>query len=449
VPGHSPSPAGRQRPDTSTLPSRDRDVSEVVPRVPTEQPARGRLESSVLATIASAAPLGPPPRDREDRFVWGDSPSSGPDARKFPGARDSTDAIGRLRADPFTSVDPEALVTLPPAPDECDLRTVNLSEKADLPSPATDLQALPYQLEWVVGGDLAGYVSEFGDRLWPIPESYTALERDYPGHRPYPVYVGQAHGPLYQYAYGLAAAEVERALRALTGGGRYSADEYALVACGQAPAVLVGPEGAVLLRVEPVPRPKQTPTALEQRCKSLTAIETEAGALRVEEQSPAVVAGLARVCAAFEAGDLPDGVRPVGSLSPPRAGAARHTFETTDGSSVVMDPDDLRRLAGLGTGPSDVAIYDGGTVQPAEYASREEPVDLSWTPEDGEPTTFAAGGRRRTSTTAALGWQFEWEQRRGRKYEAQVVRYDLSVQTDQFGPDQLAVTQRTSRLGVY
>jgi hypothetical protein len=426
-----------------------RDVSETIPRVPTDAPQRGRLEPSVLAAIAAAAPVKEPPRDRGDGFEWGSAPSSGPSPSMFPAERDQTDAAARLRADPFTSVKPDSLLTFAPPADEYGLQTVGFAQSVELPSIRRDLTARPHQFEWVVGGDLAGYVADYGDRLWPIPETYRSLRRDYPGHRAYPVYVAQAHGPLYEYGYGIGGAEVSRALRVLTGGGHYAAEDYALIACGQAPAVLVGPEGALLFRVEPVPRPKSTPTATAQRSRSLTPIDTPAGRLQVEEQAPTVVAGLARVCEVFGESDLSDQYRPIAALSPAGIGANRHTFETATGGRVAIDPDDLRDVAGLATTPSEVPVYEGGTVPTAEYAERDEPVDLAWTPEARDPAEFGECGSRYGGPSAALGWRFEWESRRRRKYEAQVVRYDLRPKSDAFATDRLSVVRRTARLGVY
>lgn len=110
------------------------------------------------------------------------------------------------------------------------------------------IEISPYDFRWVVGGDLEHYCTEYGTDPLRIPSAYSQFEAFDP-------YLAQEGTVEDGYGLGIDADRLEAALRLLTGGGRFDENRYNLLACGDLPAVLAGPEGTLLISLGPVKTP--------------------------------------------------------------------------------------------------------------------------------------------------------------------------------------------------
>ena len=244
-------------------------------------------------------------------------------------------------------------------------------------------RARPQQTRWVIEGDVGAYVSEHGDGdLLEIPETYGEFSE-------IDTQVAFVDGRSEDYGFGIDGQAVEKALRVLTGGGRYKASQYTLIPCGRQPWVLTGPEGTLLCSCMPVDRPDDGgPT---------TQVATSAGTIEIEEDDPKVLAGAARFVELLA--DVDGAVADHCTYDSLR-GRTRHTFVDEDGEERTIDAPDLAQLASLATDPSVIQGTVGRGIQPPTSG---EPIVTEW---DGPDHSVGD----RVDGEIIAGYEFAWEQ---------------------------------------
>ena len=245
-------------------------------------------------------------------------------------------------------------------------------------------RARPQQTRWVIEGDVGAYVATYGGGdLLAIPETYG-------GFSDIETRVAFVDGLTDDsYGYGIDGQAVEKALRVLTGGGRYTASKYTLIPCGRQPWVLTGPEGTLLCSCMPIDRPDAGgPT---------TQVDTSAGTLDIEEDHPGVLAGAARFVDLLQ--DV-EGAAIDRCTYDSLRGQTRHSLVEEDDTEWTMAADDLAQLAGLAADPAVIQETVGRGIQPPTGG---DPVVADW---DGPD--HAVGDR--VDGEIIAGYEFAWEQ---------------------------------------
>lgn len=274
---------------------------------------------------------------------------------------------------------------------------------------------------WVVDGDVNAYLAAHRDGVWPIPDTYSTFSEWTP-------YLGEMDGTLHRYGYGIGRKTVERALRILTGGGHYRADDYTIHACGTNPWVLEGPEGTLLCNCDVIGRPNDPAQIPETR------VETPAGAITVEEENPMVLAGIERFAQLLA--DHFDRTLVEHTSAP--WGNSLHGFRDDAGEGLQIDAKDLATLGGLSQRAEDVSVYGGAEVPlPAPFEDRT--THLEWTGPEYEVGESPING-------PVVGYQLEWESKRGLAYWTNVSTYTLSGRRDDFLADRFKLHASRDRL---
>jgi len=276
-----------------------------------------------------------------------------------------------------------------------------------------ELSCSPVDGYWVVddADAVREYVDAFGDAVWPIPETYTAFDE-------FERYLGEMDGASRRYGYGIDATQLEKALRLLTGGGHYDHEVYTLVACGQKPFVLAGPEGVLLSRPGHIARPQD-----ESQCpqRTITGSLTRSGdeyALDVEEANRAILDGIQRL---VELADDAYEQRITSHEGAPHSVSSFHFFETQDGTSVKVSAETLETLGRLKTHHRDVSVYGGATVDVPRTSTS---VDVAWDdPERLVGDTYHGA--------PVVGYDVEWETLGRRRFSVLVVRTHRLVEREQ------------------
>jgi len=254
-------------------------------------------------------------------------------------------------------------------------------------------RATKQQTRWVVDGDVGDYVEQYatGDLL-QIPNTYGEFDS-------IDTRVTFVDGLADSYGYGIDAQALEKALRVLTGGGRYTASRYTAIPCGKQPWILTGPEGTLLCSCMPVERP-ENPYTRELRTPETT--------LQIEEQNQTVRTGAAEF-----AHLLSDalGVDIEGVEYATVRGQTQHSFIGEE-DKFSIKASDLAQLHGLTSDPSIIQAGIGHGVQPP---SGGDPISVEW---DGpeHPVGYLDEG------DVIAGYEFTWEQPEESLEDVAVVR---------------------------
>jgi len=142
----------------------------------------------------------------------------------------------------------------------------------------------PHEVRWVVSGDLGAYVENYGERAFDIPSSYSNFD----GWKTYLSSVDNVDTVGGQFGFGITADALERALRTLSGGGRYKASRYTVIACPTHPWILTGPEGTVLCAHAPI---DNTPDGFDET----VTLSIGEQSVEIMEGNDAVLEGIQRV----------------------------------------------------------------------------------------------------------------------------------------------------------
>jgi hypothetical protein len=146
----------------------------------------------------------------------------------------------------------------------------------------------PQQLRWVVDGDVGEYVEQYGTgEAHQLPSSYG-------GFNEWETVVAHVDGLCDEYGWGIDGQAVEKALRLLSGGGRYQASDYTVIICGRQPWLLTGSEGTLLCSCVPVNKPDES----QQRESDIT---SGTHSFAIEEENPQVRAGVEHAVDLIEA----------------------------------------------------------------------------------------------------------------------------------------------------
>jgi len=246
---------------------------------------------------------------------------------------------------------------------------------------------------WVSDGDVESYINEHGEAVWELPSAYADFREEF--NR----WLHRASGTLTRYGYGIGPKAVEIALRALAGKGRYSVENYDLIVCDDAPTVLLGPAGTVLIREHPIHKPD-----LEGQ-HAAQPVETPAGEMVVEEGKPAILTGIERFASIL---DQDFDITITDHVSPPRSGTSQHRFavesSTVDGEtieSIAINADALATIGQCQRDPTDVPVYGGGIVD-APVGDREYRSSWDGPDEDEEIGVVDKYGR------IVVGYEFGW-----------------------------------------
>ncbi|MFC6954915.1 hypothetical protein [Halorubellus litoreus] len=292
-----------------------------------------------------------------------------------------------------------------------------------------ELSCSPGDGYWVVDDakTVTNYVDEYGDAVWPIPETYTAFDG-------FERYLGEMDGAGRRYGYGIDATQLEKALRLLTGGGHYDHDAYTLVACGRKPFVLSGPEGVLLSRPGHIARPQDDSQCPERTVTGTRPRSDTEYELAVEEANPVVLDGIERFVETL------DYVynSPISShTAAPHSTSSFHFFETEAETTVKVSAETLLTVGQLKTHHTDVSVYGGATVD-APHSSTS--VDVEWTGPDQYVGDIHRGA-------PVVGYDVDWETRGGRRRSVLVVRTHRLVERDQLDTSLYVLRSQDQELG--
>jgi len=238
------------------------------------------------------------------------------------------------------------------------------------------------QTRWVVDGDVGEYVEQYAtDDSLQIPATYGEFSS-------VDTRVTFIDGLADSYGYGIDAQALEKALRVLTGGGRYTASKYSAIPCGKQPWILTGPEGTLLCSCMPVERP-ENPYTRELRTPETT--------LQIEEQNQAVLTGAAEF-AHLLSDSLGVSIETIDYHSTARD-EARHSFVAEEDKFTIR-ASDLAQLHGLTSDPS---VIQGTVSRGVQPTNGGDTVSVEW---DGpeHPVGYLDEG------DVVAGYEFAWEQ---------------------------------------
>jgi hypothetical protein len=298
-----------------------------------------------------------------------------------------------------------------------------------------------YETAWVVDDvrAVADYVAQHGDQFWPVPESYASLDPKRQRRNDtdsYPRYCSRAIGTLYQYGYGIDAARIETAHRVLTGGGRFDPDDYVVIACGNEPFLVGGPEGIILMRPGMISRP-ETPDQ-----QASTHINANGKRFAVEEDNQDVLTGLEQLVTAVDK-HFPISVERYVRVQGGQY--SRHAFELGSGIQYSAEATMLATLGKTLTSPSDVPVFEGGTV-PGPSTWSDTSHEMCWSGPNNDDRNQGPVGDRTSTGGAIVGYQFEWERLRGRTYQGTVKTYSLKLAQSDASVNEFRLHDRTTRL---
>jgi hypothetical protein len=213
------------------------------------------------------------------------------------------------------------------------------------------------QTRWVVDGDVGEYVAGCGSGdLIQIPATYGDFSS-------VDTQVTFVDGLADSYGYGIDTQALEKALRVLTGGGRYTASKYSAIPCGKQPWSLTGPEGTLLCSCMPVERP-ENPYTRELRTPETT--------LQIEEQNQAVLTGAAEF-AHLLSDALGVSIETMDYHSTTRD-EAQHSFVAEE-DKFAIKASDLVQLHGL---TADPAVIQGGVSHGVQPPNGGDTVSVEW-----------------------------------------------------------------------
>lgn len=239
------------------------------------------------------------------------------------------------------------------------------------------------QVRWITDGDIAAYVDEYGDgEVWAIPGTFD-------GFGEIGTYVSFVDGQAEQYGYGIDGQSLEKAFRALTGGGRYDASDYSVIPCGRQPWILSGPEGTLLCSCFPVDRPS------DENQRRTSTITPAGRALEIEEENSRVLAGATRF---VELLTEAEGVEMLEAEYDQFRERTMHIFYGGD-ADWKNSAEDLATLGRIALDPATVPVAQERMVQPPN-STRE--ISVEW---DGP--THQVGDR--VNDTIIAGYEFTWE----------------------------------------
>ena len=214
------------------------------------------------------------------------------------------------------------------------------------------LPADPHHVRWIVDGDVASYVDQYGqDEVWTVPDTYDEFNS-------VATIVGRVDSmaPDDAYGWGIDGTSLERAFRVLTGGGRYTATHYKVIPCGDHPWLLTGPEGTVLCSLCPV----DLPCGETQRATS--PIEIAGKSMDIEEENQQVIAGISK----FGSLLAERSIYVVDHQCPAASDHynSKHEFTDTEGDEHRIDPETLVMLSNLQTDPGAVTRKECNVTEP-------------------------------------------------------------------------------------
>lgn len=249
------------------------------------------------------------------------------------------------------------------------------------------------------------YLAEHGDRELSVPPTYTSMD-EFEG------YIGSATARGHGFGLGFDPARLEAGIRVATGGGRYSADEITVIACGGIGAVFRGPDGDFVVSSKQVP-------AFESDDAHAYPTYSVAG-IDIPEEDETIREGIREFVPIFseiEDTDITDHE----SISGPK-----HYFATSGGETVRISGRDLATLSGMERDRDAIlgtAMWDRDH-SPHTFKTRVDEGDLE----------YAIGDEY---LGRVIGYRLNWQSDRHGRYsrqsglrrvrlEAEYVRYSNS-----------------------
>jgi len=253
-------------------------------------------------------------------------------------------------------------------------------------------RAQPYHVRWVVGGDLAGYMDEHGeDDVFTIPQTYDGMDND--AMSPLIKKVDSL-APGEKYGWGINGQAIERAFRALSGGGRYTASHWRVLPCGEYPWVLTGPAGTALCGLVPV---RRTGDAY-----ATEPLDGPGPTPPVEEQNQTILSGMERFRSLLDTLDHTLVKHQCPAVSD--ALGHRHVFVTDDDEKIEVPPQTLATLAQLTTSSADINASKGSLRERPD--GRKFELSEGWSGADHDVSSVV-------NDKILAGWRFEWDQPEG------------------------------------
>ncbi|MFD1588227.1 hypothetical protein ACFR9U_14690 [Halorientalis brevis] len=241
----------------------------------------------------------------------------------------------------------------------------------------------PQQVRWVTDGNVAAYVDDHGDgEVWRIPDTFDQFSE-------IGTYVSYVDGRAEQYGYGIDGQSLEKAFRALTGGGRYDASDYSVIPCGRQPWILSGPEGTLLCSCFPVDRPS------DENQRRTSTITPAGQAIEIEEENSLVLAGASHF---VELLTEAEGVEILEAEYDQIRNRTMHIFHG-GGANWKISAEDLATLGRIALDPASVPVAQERMVQPPNSTGE---ISVEW---DGP--THQVG--ERVNDAIIAGYEFTWE----------------------------------------
>lgn len=244
--------------------------------------------------------------------------------------------------------------------------------------------AAPMEVAWVEGDSdaLVEYVRQYGDKLLNVPSTYGDIQEQFDEYLGMMTLAGEGKG------YGITPGALEQGIRVLSGGGRYRAQQYQAIACGDKPWILSSGKGTLLCGLRGLSSaPEDPPTTSLAITADTTAPAVEVDgslAVTVPETDERVLAGIRRLFACLSPEEVDyDSIR--GTKSEPAHG---FTAQTDDGESTrkitgdtlirigasLTDTDELAREIASLTADADGISVDPSHLQPGDWPENDEVV---------------------------------------------------------------------------
>jgi hypothetical protein len=230
--------------------------------------------------------------------------------------------------------------------------------------PITGPSIRPSEVGWMPKTEAASnWIAEHKMDTLELPPTYPEIEN-------YDPYVARVEGDLKTgVGHGITANVLEAALRVITGGGRYTADHFAIHPC-RVPEesrdrwVLQTPTGYMFVHYD---YQTDEPENIDREVSET--ISTPQGPLEIAEEKESVLAGLEEVA------EILDGVFDIqlaAHVSRPKGGNTVHTFEMKSGKEIEIEawnlPDLKHRIV---DSRENLRLWNGGAISIGDEGDHE------------------------------------------------------------------------------
>lgn len=199
-------------------------------------------------------------------------------------------------------------------------------------SSEANVSVSPHEARWVIDDRerLVDYVEEHGDVALSVPGTYSSFAEEWN------LYMSHLDTTNESLAYGITPDTLERALRLLSGGGRYKASRYTVIACREYPWLLTGPNGTLLCALDSMDDISLDDISnVEEHYTQITDADGQQP-FKIACENAAVVNGVERVFSI-----LPDSIQSYEGVKSNRSGVF-HRFTLESASKPLFSTDESK-----------------------------------------------------------------------------------------------------------